>query len=277
MTVSRNQGIKGRRDQGAAGLDSRTTRHSSADNAVAIDTLDPSMPRSLNPSLIITIDGPAGTGKSTVAHRLARRLGLEFLDTGAMYRAAALLALERNIDPADGRALGQAIDDARMHFNWQTDPPTLSLGEQDVTRRIRDLDVSEVVSIVAAQPEVRRVLVKQQRAIAGEHPRLVSEGRDQGSVVFPDACVRFFLHADVEVRAKRRLAQLSESGQDVSTDRIIRDIQRRDELDAKRTDGPLIRPEGAIDIDTSNRSADEVVDALVEVVRREIPEFKDAL
>ncbi|HRP62644.1 MAG TPA: (d)CMP kinase [Phycisphaerales bacterium] len=223
--------------------------------------------------LIITIDGPAGTGKSTVAHGLATRLGLEFLDTGAMYRAAAAIALEQNIDPAapGGAAkLARAVEEANLHFDWKADPPRIMLGDRDVTRRIRDLDVSEIVSIVAAQPEIRRIMVMRQRGIAQRHPRLVSEGRDQGSVVFPEACVRFYLHADVNVRADRRRAQLERSGQTVGKERVVQDILQRDQLDASRTDGPLVRPEGAIDIDTGERSVDEVVDAMEAIVRREV-------
>jgi CMP/dCMP kinase len=236
--------------------------------------------------LIITIDGPAGTGKSTVAHMLAKRLGLQFLDTGAMYRAAALIAIENTIDPPAvsrrspagagdpdaGGLLAEAIERAGMHFDWSADPPRLMLGNEnarrDVSRRIRDMDVSEIVSLVAAQPAVRRVLVEQQRRIAAEHPRLVTEGRDQGSVVFPDAAVRFYLHADVDVRAGRRMAQLAAHGKRVDAERVLRDIRRRDEIDAGRTDAPLIRPEGAVDIDTGGRSAEQVVDDMEAVVRR---------
>ena len=206
-----------------------------------------------HPPVIITIDGPAGTGKSTVAHLLAKRLGLEFLDTGAMYRAAALVAIENGIDPADGLALAEALQHADLHFDWKADPPRLLLHDRDISRRVRDLDVSAVVSIVAAQSDLRRVLVQQQRRIAQRHPRLVSEGRDQGSVVFPNASVRFYLDADVQVRAKRRAAQLVASGKKVDHTRVEHDLQERDRLDASRTDGPLIRPTGAIDIDTGKK------------------------
>lgn len=219
--------------------------------------------------LIITIDGPAGTGKSTVAHLLAKRLGLEFLDTGAMYRSAALIAIEQSINPSDGVALAQAVSQSKLHFDWAADPPRIMLDERDVTQRIRDLDVSSIVSIVAAQKPVRDVMVNQQRSIAQRHPRLVSEGRDQGSIVFPEACVRFFLHADVMVRADRRLAQLAKAGKPVDQKRIIDDIEQRDLLDSTRTDGPLIRPEGAIDIDTGHRSIEQVVDVMEAYVREQ--------
>lgn len=218
--------------------------------------------------VIITIDGPAGTGKSTVAHRLAERLGLDFLDTGAMYRAAALVAVEQGIDPADGAALAEALSASDLHFDWKTDPPRIMLGARDVSSRIRDLDVSEIVSIVAGRGEVREVLVAQQRRIGAAHPRLVSEGRDQGSVVFPDAAVRFYLDADVEVRAKRRVAQLVEAGKDADHDRVVRDIVERDRLDSSRADGPLIRPEGAVAVDTTERSIEQVVDELERLSRR---------
>lgn len=226
--------------------------------------------------LIITIDGPAGTGKSTVAHLLAKRLGLEFLDTGAMYRAAALIAIEQSITPTDGAALARAVANADLHFDWSADPPRVMLDSRDVTNRIRDLDVSSVVSDAAARREVRDVMVSQQRSIAQRHPRLVSEGRDQGSIVFPEACVRFFLHADVKVRADRRLAQLAEAGKFVDEKRIIDDIERRDHIDSTRADGPLIRPDGAIDIDTSHRSIEQVVDTMETIVREQFggDEFK---
>lgn len=224
------------------------------------------------PSVIITIDGPAGTGKSTVAYLLAKRLGLEFLDTGAMYRAAALIAIEHAISPTDGEALAAEVEKDDLHFDWEHDPPRLLVGQRDVTNRIRDMDVSAVVSIVAAQPQLRRVLVQQQRNVARKHSRLVSEGRDQGSVVFPNASLRFYLHADVKVRAGRRVAQLVAAGKSVDEARIVRDIQERDRLDSTRTDGPLVRPAGAIDIDTGDRTVTQVVDVMEQCAREKLPD-----
>jgi len=222
--------------------------------------------------VIITIDGPAGTGKSTVAHHLAACLGLDFLDTGAMYRAAALVAIEQGIDPRDGAALAEAVRAHDLHFDWSTDPPNMMLGARDVSGRIREQDVGRTVSIVAGQPQLRAVLVKQQRKIAQDHPRLVSEGRDQGSVVFPDAGLRFFLDADVEVRADRRMAQLIEAGQHPQRDTVLSDIRERDRLDSMRSVGPLVRPAGAVVVDTGNRTRQQVVDELERLSRAHFPE-----
>jgi cytidylate kinase len=224
--------------------------------------------------LIITIDGPAGTGKSTVAQRLARRLGLELLDTGAMYRAAALVTVERSIDPNDGEAIADAVRRSGLRFDWNADPPAVMLGDRDVSRRIRDLDVSRVVSVVAAQTPVREVLVARQRQLAGEHPRLVSEGRDQGSVVFPDAVLRFYLDADMTERVRRRVAQIAAGGEPVDEGTVRDDIRKRDRIDTNRSDAPLIRPEGAIVVDSSHRSVDEVVDLLESMVRRALPDAR---
>ncbi|MHC4349652.1 MAG: (d)CMP kinase [Planctomycetota bacterium] len=222
--------------------------------------------------VIITIDGPAGTGKSTVAHLLARRLGVDFLDTGAMYRAAALVALEQEIDPDDGPALAAAVAGLDLHFDWRRDPPRIMVGDRDISRRIRDLDVAAIVSIVAAQAELRSVLVEQQRRIAADHPRLVTEGRDQGSVVFPDAGARFYLDADIEVRADRRARQLIEAGMDVDHERIVQGIIERDRIDSSRSDGPLIRPQGAVALDTSDLTAEQVVDELERLCREHFPD-----
>jgi len=206
-----------------------------------------------------------------VAHRLARRLGLEFLDTGAMYRAAALVAIEADLSPEDGPGIAEAVREADLHFDWERDPPRMMLGRRDVTKRIREQDVAGTVSIVAAQRAVREVLVERQRRIAEAHPRLVSEGRDQGSVVFPDAPVRFFLDAHEKVRAQRRSEQLAAAGRPVDEAEVMSSIRERDRIDSTRTDGPLIRPRGAIVIDTSHRTIAEVVDALAAHVRERLP------
>mgnify|MGYP001220391792 FL=1 len=216
---------------------------------------------------VVTIDGAAGTGKTSVAQELAKRLGTDCLDTGAMYRAIAVLAVDNKIDPTDGFALATAIQEIGISFDWEESPPTILLGDRNVSKRIRDLDVSGVVSIVAKQPEVREVLVKQQRRIGTEHPLLVTEGRDQGSVVFPDAAARFFLEAIMDERTKRRVKQLRESGKTVEDAQVQQDISARDKIDSTRADGPLTCPEGAMVIDTSDKTMMEVVDLMEDAVR----------
>lgn len=221
---------------------------------------------------IITIDGPAGSGKSTVAHLLAERLGIEYLDSGAMYRAATLLALRRNIDPAEGDVLAPVLEEATLRFEWTMSPPPLFLDGEDVSAAIRMMEVSSRVSEVARQGVIRDVLVRQQRRIASEHPQLVTEGRDQGSVVFPEALIHFYLHADPAVRAHRRVDQLARQGTRVELDEIIADIERRDRIDSTRSVGPLVRPDGAVDIDSSSMSIEEVVDAMVMAVETVLAE-----
>jgi len=217
--------------------------------------------------LIITLDGPAGSGKSTVAWRLAKRLGVTFLDTGAMYRAMTAACLSERIDPVTQldavMALSRRI---RLRFDWQSDPPRLQLdcgdGFHDISDRLRRADVTRHVSQLASIPEVRQILVESQRQIGAEHPRLVTEGRDQGSVVFPDADVKFYLDASPHVRARRRTEQYKSEGQLDDEQRILDDLHRRDHLDSTRVDGPLLCPEDAIRIDNSELTLEQVVDQL---------------
>lgn len=220
--------------------------------------------------VIVTIDGPAGTGKSTVARELAHRLGLEFLDTGAMYRAAAAIALDRNIPLDDEPAVAQAALEADLHFDWSMDPPALMAFWKPVVERLREPDVSRAVSPVASLPKVRDVMVRRQRVIGKQHPRLVTEGRDQGSVVFPEAPVKIYLDASREVRAKRRYDQLREMGVAASMESVEHEIADRDHRDSTRAVGPLICPEDALLVDTSDMGFDEVVDTLEGIVRERV-------
>lgn len=241
-------------------------------------------------ALIITLDGPAGSGKSTVARRLAQRLGLEFLDTGAMYRGLTAHCIDHAIDPAGEPSLVvEFLRPARLRFDWQTDPPRLHIqrfvhshaaqprpgetavpapaAEVDLTPRLRDADVTVKVSDIAAIGAVRQMMVEAQRQIARAHPRLVTEGRDQGSVVFPDAQVKFYLDARPGVRARRRADQLAAAGKPADPDQIVAQILRRDHRDVHRADGPLICPDDAIRVDTSEMSLDQVVEHLEQRVR----------
>lgn len=222
--------------------------------------------------LIVTIDGPAGTGKSSVARELALALGLEFLDTGAMYRGATALAIDAGIDLADEEAIASRLRQSDMRFDFGSDPPTLIAFGRAITSRLRDPDVSAQVSPVSKLPAVRRVLVEKQRRIGEVHPRLVTEGRDQGSVVFHDANVKIYLDAAAAVRARRRAEQLRAMGQPADEAVIEREIIERDRRDSTRAVGPLVCPEGAIRVDTSSLSQREVVAELVRIVRRETGE-----
>lgn len=217
--------------------------------------------------IIVTIDGPAGTGKSSVGRALASQLGVEFLDTGAMYRAATALAIDRGLNLKDGSAVAPLAAEADLHFDWRADPPTLLAFMKPYATRLRDPDVSAAVSGLASLPEVRQVLVRKQRIIGAQHPRLVTEGRDQGSVVFPDADVKFYLDASARVRAERRAAQLEETGAKAELDVIEQEIIARDLADSTRKVGPLVCPDDAHVIDTTNLSFDEVVEALERRVR----------
>jgi len=213
--------------------------------------------------LIITLDGPAGAGKSTVAWRLAKKLGLEFLDTGAMYRGLSAKCVERGIDPAtEDYAVVELARNSDFRFDWTQDPPRLHVGGTDVTDRLRDSDVTGQVSEVAAIPGVRQVMVREQRRMGDEHPRLVTEGRDQGSVVFPQAEVKFYLDATPTIRAQRRAEQLRAAGKKVDLELIRERILDRDQKDSNRKDAPLICPKDAHRIDTSEMTLDQVVEML---------------
>ncbi|MFN3168685.1 MAG: (d)CMP kinase [Phycisphaeraceae bacterium] len=218
--------------------------------------------------LIVTIDGPAGSGKSTLARRLAGRLGLDFLDTGAMYRAIAAKSIERGINiPEEPFYVVELARNCPLRFDWLTDPPRLFARGADITDRLRDPDVTGAVSDVAAIGAVRHVLVEEQKAIGQSHPRLVTEGRDQGSIVFPHADVKFYLDASPAVRAGRRAEQLREMGKPVQLEAIRKNIVERDRKDSSRPDGPLICPGDAIRIDTSEMTLGQVLDLLEQNVR----------
>lgn len=223
------------------------------------------LPRTTS-ELIITIDGPAGSGKSTLARLLAERLGMQFLDTGAMYRAVAAEVLSQGVDPADEPAVGDLAEQLHLRFNWSTDPPAMIVDGRDLTYRLRDADVTEAVSDIAGNRRVRQVLVRAQRRIGYEYPRLVTEGRDQGSVVFVQAGVKFYLDASAEVRAERRARQLEQAGREVDRTKLLQQIIHRDQRDRTRADGPLVCPADAIVVDTSNLSLQEVLDRLVKHV-----------
>ena len=199
--------------------------------------------------MIITIDGPAGAGKSTVARALARRLGFRFLDTGAMYRAVALAGMRRGVDwqrPAELAQLARQLD-------LRLAEDRIFLDGQDVTEAIRRTEVTAVTRYAADNREVRDLMVKLQRAIAG-NDNLVSEGRDQGTVVFPDAECKFFLTASEDERARRRWRDLQARGEAVALEEILAAQRRRDQEDAGRAVGPLLPAADAIRVSTDGLS-----------------------
>ncbi len=228
---------------------------------------DPTLPD----DLVVAVDGPSGSGKSSAAQGVARRLGLRYLDTGATYRALTWWVLEHGIDPADMRAVGAAGQQAVITVGTDPDTPSVLVDGHDVSRAIRGPDVTTAVSPVSAVPQVRTQLVALQRQLIGGGG-IVVEGRDIGTVVAPQAAAKVFLTASPAARAQRRAAELKAStlGAGVSTDATLRDLERRDRHDSSRAAAPLLRAEDAVEIDASNLSLDQVIDQIVDLVRSRV-------
>lgn len=214
---------------------------------------------------IITIDGPAGSGKSTIAKILARDLGLKYIDTGAMYRAMTLIALRNNIALEDEASILEKAKNINMEIESRAEDESsytrLSLDGEDVTSEIRSPEVGAAVSIVSRLSGVRKYLVSIQRRVAGKG-KAVLEGRDTGSVVCPNALLKIYLTASMGERVRRRKMQLEQKNQEMDEESIKKEIKNRDNIDSSRKDSPLILPENGIEIDTSDMSIDEVVDRI---------------
>ena len=216
---------------------------------------------------IITIDGPAGAGKSTVAKELARRLNFSFLDTGAMYRALTLKALREEVNLEDESALVALARRTSIDLlNEGSKPLQVLLDGQDVSVEIRSPEVTNKTFYIARTPEVRNIMVQWQRDI-GARRNVVVEGRDTGTVVFPNASYKFYLDADFEERTRRRLKELAEQGKMIEAEELKRDLEQRDQKDMTRSVGPLKKAEDAIFIDSTNMTVDQSVDKILEYIQ----------
>jgi cytidylate kinase len=224
--------------------------------------------------MIVTIDGPAGSGKSTAARKLAARLGIPYLDTGAMYRVVTLAALDSGVDLNDEQALTRTAADADFGLDCGPTHVRVTLGGRDVSEEIRSARVNDHTRFIAASPGVRRIMIEKQRELGRRLGSLVSEGRDQGSAVFPDADFKFYLDAALDKRVQRRLIEMLADGEDVTRAQIVANLELRDRTDSERAVAPLTIPENAITIDTTDLSIPRVLERLLDELRRggvEIP------
>lgn len=217
-------------------------------------------------SFVVTIDGPAGAGKSTTARAVAARLGFLYLDTGALYRALALTVMERGISPGDSSAVESCAEQIQIDLSGSPDESHVWVDGLDVSDAIRTPAVSELASRLAAQPAVRRRLVEIQRGLRARGP-LVAEGRDLGTVVFPDAEVKIFLDADLETRVERRHRELTGRGIPIERDAVRAELERRDERDRSRAQSPLRPAPDATRIDTTGMDISTQIEAVLDVVR----------
>jgi cytidylate kinase len=216
-------------------------------------------------NLIVTIDGPAASGKSTVARLLAEKLDASFLDTGAMYRAVTLAAMQAGINMSDEDELLNVLDNRKFQFVAKKTKMTVSIDSTDVTERIRQPDVTTNAKHIADAPKIREKLVEMQRQFATEENKIVTEGRDQGTVAFPEADIKFYLTAQASERAKRRAKDEGRTTKE-EIEQIQKDIEERDKSDQNRAVGPMKPADDAIVIDTTDLTAEEVVEKLVEYI-----------
>lgn len=216
---------------------------------------------------MVTIDGPAGSGKSTVAGLLAQKLGASFLDTGAMYRAVTLAAMQSGADLSNEDELLNIMQKTDFKFNIENVEMTVHINGTDVTEQIRSSEVTTNARYIASAPKMRDKLVKMQRQFAAEYKKIVTEGRDQGTVAFPEADIKFFLTADPVERARRRQAQLQTKGVSENLEQIQHAMEQRDKSDQNRTVGPLKPADDAIIVDTTDLNTEQVVDKLLNYVK----------
>jgi cytidylate kinase len=220
--------------------------------------------------VVVAIDGPAGAGKSTIAKRVAARLGFTYIDSGAMYRAVALWALRQKVDASDMHRMEQLAMAAEIELS----PGRIRLNGEDVTDAIRTPEVSGGASKVAVIPGVRRAMVAKQRAM-GERSSVVMEGRDIGTVVFPGADVKIFLDADPRERVRRRLGDVRASGEEIPESALAAQMKERDQRDSTRADGPLAQAPDAAYLDSTSLTVEGVEEAILKIVRSRVTNGKD--
>ena len=225
--------------------------------------------------LIIAIDGPVGAGKSTAARLLAKRLGYRYIDSGAMYRALSWKALRADLDLNDERSLRRLADETSIVLEPAGDRELILVDGQDASRQIREREVEQATSKISTHPSVRCVMVAHQRHMAAQGG-VVMDGRDIGTVVFPDADVKFYLTARLEVRAKRRYLEAQATGATRKIDELAEEIQLRDARDTGRRASPLRKADEAVTIDTSDLPVSQVVDVMEEEIRRKTAARKDS-
>ncbi len=219
---------------------------------------------------VIAIDGPAGSGKSTLARLLAQALGFVYLDTGAMYRALALIAQREGIAPEDEPALTALAQRIQIGFQRADGEQRVLVNGEDVSEAIRRPEIGQLASLISVYSGVRRAMVARQREIARHVEGLVAEGRDTTTVVFPEAILKIFLTASPEERARRRQAQLREQGIDIPLEEVLREIRERDERDTTRADSPLRQADDAIVIDNENLTVAETLQRVLELYKARV-------
>lgn len=219
--------------------------------------------------MIIAIDGPSGAGKSTLGRTIARELGYLYIDTGAMYRAVALAVIESNVRLNDSQSVVTVAEGADIKLEGDPDSLRVSLNGRDISEEIRTEEVSHAASVISTIPEVRRTLVERQRKI-GKQGRVVLDGRDIGTVVFPNADVKFFLTAQPQERASRRFKEDRLRERDVTFEETLTDITTRDQRDSTREDSPLVIADNAVVIDSTDLSIEEVGERMLAVIRERL-------
>jgi len=220
--------------------------------------------------MIIAIDGPSGAGKSTLGKMLATKLGLLYLDTGAMYRAVALASVQANVRLDESEKVAAIAEKARIELIGEPDSLQVFMDGDDVTAAIRTLEIAQAASVVSTNSEVRRIMVRHQREIGNAAPNgCVLEGRDIGSVVFPDADIKFFLTAKPDARARRRFEEDKAKGRSSSYEQTLAEINERDERDVSRADSPLTIADDAVVIDTSELDLSEVFEAMLAKIQEQ--------